>query len=69
MNGILATCEHAVAQGQRRQSRPMTRNIEIKARAGHMAMWMAWLGVAPSQRVAGAYGDLLAQQGAAGNRP
>lgn len=47
----------------------MARNIDIKARAGHMAMWLARLGVAPSQRVAGAYVDLLAQQGIAGNQP
>lgn len=47
----------------------MARNIEIKARAGHMATLMARLGVAPSQRVAGAYVDLPAPQGAAGNRP
>lgn len=69
MHGTLTTCEHAVARGQRRQSRPMAKNIGIKARIEHMATLMARLGVAPSQRVAGASVDLLAQHGAAGSRP
>ncbi len=41
MHGTLATCALAVAPAQRRQSRPMARNIEIKARVEHMATLMA----------------------------
>jgi len=41
MHGTLATNQRIVAPVQRRQSRPMARNIEIKARVEHTATLMA----------------------------
>lgn len=41
MHGTLATDPWIVAPVQRRQSRPMARNIEIKARVEHMVTLMA----------------------------
>jgi len=48
MHGTLATDPWIVAPVQRRQSRPMARNIEIKARVEHMATLMARQGGAES---------------------